>query len=138
MSTTKLNVESTVAAPVAKVWEYYNDPERITQWNSASDDWHTPSASNDLRTGGSFKNRMEARDGSEGFDFEGTYDEVVEHQRIAYTMTDGRQATVDFEDLGDSTRVSIAFDPENEYPQDFQQQGWQAILDAFKTYTESN
>jgi uncharacterized protein YndB with AHSA1/START domain len=138
MSTTKLNIEATINAPVAKVWEYYNDPERITAWNSASDDWHTPSSRNDLRVGGSFSHRMEARDGSQGFDFEGTYDKVVEPEKIAYTMTDGRQVTVDFEDLGGSTRVAAAFDPDNEYPLDFQQQGWQAILDGFKKYTEAN
>ncbi len=138
MSATTLHVEATIEAPVAKVWEYYNDPERIVKWNSASDDWHSPSSQNDLRTGGSFSHRMEARDGSEGFDFEGTYDDVVEHSKIAYTMTDGRQAVVDFEDLGGSTRVAIDFAPENEFPHEFQQQGWQSILDAFKVYTEAN
>jgi uncharacterized protein YndB with AHSA1/START domain len=81
---------------------------------------------------------MEARDGSQAFDFEGTYDEVVEPKKIAYTMADGRRATVDFEDLGGSTRVAVAFDPENESPLEFQQQGWQAILDEFKKYTEAN
>ncbi|MGD9711888.1 MAG: SRPBCC domain-containing protein [Thermomicrobiales bacterium] len=138
MSATTLHVEATIDAPVAKVWEYYNDPERITAWNSASEDWHTPTSRNDVRTGGSFSHRMEARDGSQGFDFEGTYDEVVDLKKIAYTMTDGRHATVDFEDLGGSTRVAIDFDPENEFPQEFQQEGWQAILDAFKTYTEAH
>lgn len=81
---------------------------------------------------------MEARDGSQGFDFEGTYDEVIENRKIAYTMTDGRQAAVEFQALGDKTHVSCAFDPDDEYPLEFQQQGWQAILDAFKTYTENN
>jgi len=138
MATNRINVESTIAAEPEKVWDYYNDPERIVQWNSASDDWHSPSSRNDVRVGGTFSHRMESRDGSQGFDFEGTYDEVDELRKIAYTMTDGRQATVLFEDLDGSTRVAIAFDPDNEYPPDFQQQGWQAILDGFKAYTEGN
>lgn len=138
MSTSKLHVEATIGAPVSKVWDYYNDPDRIVKWNAASDDWHSPSSRNDLRTGGSFSHRMEARDGSQGFDFEGTYDSVIEHSTIDYTMTDGRQATVAFEDLGDSTRVAIDFDPEYEFPHEFQQEGWQSILNGFKSYTEAN
>ncbi|MCC6945792.1 MAG: SRPBCC family protein [Thermomicrobiales bacterium] len=135
---TKLKAEATIAASPDKVWSYYNQSEHITRWNSASDDWHTPSSENDLRVGGRFKHRMEARDGSEGFDFSGVYTEVSKPKRLAYTMDDGRQAEVDIEDLGGSSKVTVLFDPENEYPREFQQEGWQAILDAFKAYAEAN
>lgn len=138
METTQLHIEATIEAPLAVVWEYYNDPERIVKWNSASEDWHTPTSRNDLRVGGSFSHRMEARDGSQGFDFEGVYDEVVPMRKIAYTISDGRRATVLFEDRGDETHVSCDFDPDDDYPHEYQQQGWQNILDEFKKYTEAN
>ena len=135
---TSITVDTTIKASPEKVWKYYNEPTHITAWNSASDDWHTPSSSNDLRVGGRFTHRMEARDGSQGFDFSGVYDEVVENKHIAYTMDDGRKATVDLEDDGETTKVTVVFDVENEYPLDFQKEGWQSILNAFKTYTEAN
>lgn len=133
-----LHVQTAVNAPVEKVWEYWTSPTHITKWNSPSDDWHTPHATNDLREGGSFTSRMEAKDGSMGFDFGGTYSTVELHKRIAYAMSDGRQVDVVFEADGDQTIVKEAFDPETINPEEFQQQGWQAILDNFKRYTESN
>jgi uncharacterized protein YndB with AHSA1/START domain len=131
-----ITVETSVNAPVEKVWRMWSEPEHITKWNSASEDWHTPRAENDLRTGGKFNSRMEAKDGSAGFDFGGTYDEVRENEHIAYTMSDGRTVKVGFTADGDKTRVVETFDPESENPRDMQQGGWQAILDNFKKYVE--
>lgn len=131
-----LIVETSVQAPLEKTWKSFTETEHITQWNHASDDWVSPRAENDLRKGGRFTYRMEAADGSEGFDFTGTYDEVVPHERISYTMDDGRRVEVTFLTEGDYTRVVTKFDPETENPLEFQRAGWQAILDNFKTYTE--
>lgn len=140
MDTTKVKVtiESQINAPIEKVWNYWNSPEHITQWNAASEDWHSPWAENDLRTGGSFRARMEAKDGSFGFDFGGIYDEVKEHERIAYTMSDGRQVWVDFKVNNDGVYVKEVFDAEQTNPVEMQRAGWQAILDNFKRYTENN
>ena len=133
-----VTVTTTVNAPVEKVWQYWSEPKHITKWNSPSPDWHTPSAENDLRTGGKFSSRMEAKDGSFGFDFAGVYDEVTLHETIAYTMGDGRKVHISFKGNGNKTEVVETFDPENIHPVDFQRQGWQAILDNFKKYTEEN
>ncbi|MHB1330363.1 MAG: SRPBCC family protein [Minisyncoccota bacterium] len=133
----KITIEAVVNAPVEKVWEMYTSPDHITKWNHASDDWHSPSATNDLRVGGRFSSRMEAKDGSAGFDFEGVYTDVVEHQKISYKMDDGREVNVIFENPEGSTRVVVTFDPESENPADFQKEGWQAILNNFKQYAES-
>ncbi|MEH6763251.1 MAG: SRPBCC family protein [Aequorivita antarctica] len=138
MSTTKITVESTVNAEPKKVWEYWNQPEHITNWNFASPDWHCPKATNDLRVGGKLSSRMEAKDGSFGFDFNVIYDEVVPQKKISYTMEDGRKATTTFEDLGGKTKVITTFDSESENPLEMQRSGWQAILDNFKKYTEHN
>jgi len=138
MSFTKIKVESVISADTKKVWDYFSKPEHITQWNYAVDDWHCPSAENDLRTGGRFKSRMEAKDGSAGFDFEGVYDEVIDHKKIAYTMPDGRHAVTEFEDLGDKTKVTTTFDAENLNSLEMQKTGWQAMLDNFKNYVERN
>ncbi|MCP1146812.1 SRPBCC family protein [Lysinibacillus endophyticus] len=138
METKQVTVEATVQALVEKVWEYWTEPTHITKWNQASEDWHTPYAENDLRAGGKFVSRMEAKDGSMGFDFGGTYDEVKLHEVISYTMEDGRKVKITFIDQGDKTKVIESFDPENEHPVEFQQAGWQAILDTFKQYVESN
>src|SRR5882757_7546064 len=108
MTTTEtaiITVESTINAPVEKVWDYWNNPEHITKWCNASDDWHTPRAENDLRTGGTFSSRMEAKDGSMGFDFGGVYDEVRTHERIAYTLGDGRKVNIDFTSNGNETKL---------------------------------
>ena len=137
-SKTSIRIEALVNAPVDKVWNYWNQPEHVTQWNNASADWHTPKAENDLRTGGAFTYRMEAKDGSFGFDFGGIYDEVKNHELISYTMSDGRKVKTTFEAQGNTTRVTTVFDAENENPAEMQKQGWQAILNNFKAYTEKN
>ena len=135
---TAITVEATIDAPVEKVWALWTGAEHITQWNNASDDWHTPTAVNDLRAGGQFNYRMAARDGSMAFDFGGVYDEVKAHEKIAYTIADGRKVNISFEGNGASTRVVETFDAENMHSHEMQRSGWQAILDNFKAYTENN
>lgn len=135
---TKITVEATVNAPVEKVWKVWNTPADIMKWNTADPSWHTPSSENDLRTNGKFKNRMEAKDGSFGFDFEGTYNKVELHKEIAYTMADGRTATTLFEEKDGKTTLATTFDAETENDPEFQKQGWQAILNNFVKYAESN
>lgn len=132
-----ITIESTVYAPVEKVWTYWNEPAHITQWNHASDDWHSPHGTNDLQKGGSFHYRMEARDGSEGFDFGGVYDEVKPMEYIAYTMGDGRKVAVHFSAQSDQTKITETFEAESTHTEEMQRNGWQAILDNFKRYTES-
>ncbi|SEW32356.1 SRPBCC family protein [Chitinophaga arvensicola] len=134
---TTITVGTTVNAPVAKVWEVWSSPEHIVKWSTPSPDWHTTTAENDLRTGGKFSSRMEAKDGSFGFDFAGEYDEVKEHALMAYTLGDGRKVNIVFSTDGDTTTVTETFDPENINPLEMQRGGWQAIIDNFKTYTES-
>ncbi len=136
MATTKITVQATIAADRKKVWNYYTQPEHITQWNAASDDWHCPSAENDLRVGGKYKARMEAKDGSWGFDFEAVYSEVSPEKSFTYTMPDGRVVDVLLGDTDSGAHITVTFDAENEHPLDMQQQGWQAILDNFKRYVE--
>lgn len=131
-----ITVETIVKASVRKVWESWTLPQHITKWNQASDDWHTPYAENDLRTGGKFKSTMAAKDGSMSFDFEGTYTRVTPHELIEYTMADGRTVKVIFETSGQETKVTETFDPESENSLELQRGGWQAILDSFKKYTE--
>lgn len=138
MENTKITVSEIVEADTKKVWDYWTKPEHITNWNFASDDWHCPKAENDLRVGGTYSARMEAKDGSFGFDFEAVYDEVLSQEKITYTMTDGRVATTHFEDLGDKTKVTTTIDAENENPVDMQIDGWQAIINNFKKYAEAN
>ncbi len=135
---TIITVAATVNAPVEKVWQYWSLPEHITQWNSASEDWHTPFAENDLRTGGTFLSRMEAKDGSFGFDFGGVYDLVKEHELIEYTLGDGRKVSITFSANGDSTTVTETLEAENVNSVELQKTGWQAIMDNFKKYTEAN
>lgn len=127
-----------ISAPVEKAWRYFNDPEHVTKWNHASDDWHSPRAQNDLRPGGIFNYRMESKDGSEGFDFTGTYSEIVPLEKIAYVMLGGRKVTVTFKEEGESTVVTTTFDPETQNPPDMQRAGWQAILDNFKKHAEEH
>lgn len=133
----KIAIETMIKAPIEKVWNAYNDPIAITKWNQASPDWHCPYADNDLRKGGKLKSRMEAKDGSFGFDFEAVYDEVREYKKIAYTMGDGRQAITSFEKLDNATKIITVFDAETDNPLELQQTGWQAILNSFKLYIES-
>lgn len=135
---TKVTVQAVIQAPVDKVWRYWTEPEHITKWNQASDDWHSPRSENDLRVGGKFVTRMEAKDGSMGFDFGGEYDEVKLHETIAYTMGDGRRVDIAFTAQGNETKVVEIFDAETSHPVEFQQAGWQAIMDNFKKYTEQS
>ena len=132
-----ITVQALVNAPIEKVWNTWTKPEHITQWNNASDDWHTPYAENDLRVGGLFKATMAAKDGSFSFDFVGTYSDVKTNQLIEYTIADGRSVKIVFEAKGNTTQVTETFEAENENPVDMQQSGWQAILDNFKKYTEN-
>lgn len=135
---TIITVSNTVNAPVKKVWEFWTQPEHITRWNNASADWHTPRAENDLQPGGHFVYRMEAKDGSFGFDFGGVYDEVRDNEYIEYTIGDGRKVKVTFVSNGNTTRVTENFEAETMNPVEMQKGGWQAILDNFKKYTEAN
>ena len=132
-----ITVEARIVAPREKVWRDFTDPEAVKVWNTASDDWHTTRAENDLRTGGRFSYRMEAKDGSMGFDFGGVYDEVVEHERIAYTMDDGRKVEVEFSADGEGAHLVERFEPETENTHEIQRSGWQSILDNFVRYAEA-
>ncbi len=137
MSTaTRITVSALVNKPVADVWKIWTDPAHILQWNAASDDWHCPKAENDLKAGGKFSSTMAARDGSFSFDFEGVYDNVELHKRIAYTMADGRTCEILFTGESGGTRVEEAFDAETQNSVEMQRGGWQAILDRFKKYAE--
>lgn len=138
MNATKITIESVISASTKKVWDYYTLPEHITKWNFASDDWHCPKTENDLRVGGKLMSRMEAKDGSFGFDFEAIYDEVVNHKKISYNLTDGRQVITVFENQNGQTKVTTTFDAETQNSVELQRNGWQAILDNFKKYVESN
>lgn len=138
MEKTVITVENTINAPVEKVWEYWTRPEHITKWNTASEDWHTPRAENDLRVGGSFASRMEAKDGSFGFDFGGVYDAVRKNEYIEYTLGDGRKVKITFTANGNSTKLVESFEAESTNSAELQQRGWQAILDNFKKYTEES
>ncbi|MCK7590493.1 SRPBCC family protein [Subsaxibacter sp. CAU 1640] len=138
METTKVTVETTVNAEPQKAWDYYTQPEHITQWNFASDDWCCPKAENDVRVGGKMKSRMEAKDGSMGFDFEATYDKVENQKALVYTMPDGRQVRTDFKEEKGKTTITTVFDAENQNPVEMQKGGWQAILDNYKKHVEEN
>jgi uncharacterized protein YndB with AHSA1/START domain len=131
----KITVESVVNAPVNRVWDAYTSPEDIMLWNSASSDWHTTKSSVDLREGGAFSSRMEAKDGSFGFDFEGKYTKIVPHKLIEYSFGE-RTGTVEFMPGDKSVRVRVTFDAETENPIEQQRKGWQAILDNFKRHVE--
>ncbi|MES2478325.1 MAG: SRPBCC family protein [Bacteroidota bacterium] len=132
----KIIIETTVMAPSNKVWSLFTIPAHITQWSAASDDWHTTKAENDVREGGRFSSRMEAKDGSFGFDFSGTYTLVKEPHQINYTLDDNRKVEIKFTSDANSTRIVQAFEPEQTNPKEMQQMGWQAILDNFKKYVE--
>ena len=133
-----IDVEVTVNASVEKVWKYYTEPKHILNWNTASEDWHTTKSENDLKVGGKFLSRMEAKDGSFGFDFEGIYDTIKINSLIEYTLGDGRKVSLEFTSNGKETKVVENFEPENENPIELQKGGWQAILDNFKKHVETN
>jgi uncharacterized protein YndB with AHSA1/START domain len=134
----KIIVETTVNTSVKKTWDAWTNPINIIQWNSASDDWHTTKAENDLRPGGAFISRMEAKDGSFGFDFSGIYDKVILNQLIEYTLADDRKVSVTFHDFGEFTKIIEVFEAETENTVELQKTGWQAILDNFKKHAEGN
>lgn len=133
----KITIETVVRSELDKVWDAWNNPEDIKQWNSAQDDWHTTESMVDLREGGKFSSRMEAKDGSVGFDFEGTYTRIVPGEMIEYRMSDGREVTVEFIGRADGVAVKETFDAETENPPELQREGWQAILDNFGRHVEA-
>ncbi len=135
---TTISINTTVNKDIRTVWNCYTQPDHITGWNFASDDWCCPRVENNLSVGGKYNARMEAKDGSFGFDFETTYDEVIPNQLIRYTMTDGRKATILFSENENATTITIDFEAENMNSEDLQRQGWQAILNNFKIYTETH
>lgn len=137
MSEKTFTVSATIEAPLPNAWEYWNDPQHIIKWNFASPDWHCPSAENDLKPSGKLRSRMEARDGSMGFDFEATYDEVLTNELISYTIADGRKVSTSFENENGKTRITSVCEAENTFPIEMQRDGWQAILNNFKNYAES-
>lgn len=134
--TQPIRLTALVAASPDTVWACWTGPDHICKWNAASDDWHTTTAASDLRPGGHFSSRMEAKDGSFGFDFGGVFDVVEAPTRLEYTLGDGRKVALRFDAEGQGTRVTQDFDPESENPAELQRAGWQAILDNFKAYTE--
>lgn len=133
-----ITIQATVNSSIEKVWKIWTSPEHITKWNSASDDWHTPKAENDLRVGGKFLSRMEAKDGSMGFDFIGTYDAIEIGKLVSYVMEDGRKCKTTFMANGAETQITTSFDAEKENSEELQRSGWQAILNSFKLYCEGN
>ncbi len=131
----QITIETIVKAPISLVWKAWTTPEDIVQWNAASDDWHTTAAKVDLREGGSFSSRMEAKDGNFGFDFEGVYTKVEPNQRLEFKFGD-RFATVEFSETESGVLVRETFEAENDFPPEQQRAGWQAILDRFTRHTE--
>ena len=134
---TLITVQITVKAPIDKVWKYWTQPEHITKWNYANDDWHTPWAKNDLRVGGKFTARMEAKDGSTGFDFGGEYSTVKPYELIEYIIGDGRKVEVIFSNKDNAINIIETFEAESVNSYEMQHRGWQSILDNFKKYTEA-
>ena len=133
----KITVTAHVNASLQTAWDAWTLPEHITKWCFASDDWHAPRAENDPRTGGKFLTRMEAKDASFGFDFEGVYDEVIEKELISYSLGDHRKVLITFKEVEGGVAVTETFDPENQNPRELQQNGWQSILDNYKKHAES-
>jgi uncharacterized protein YndB with AHSA1/START domain len=131
-----ITIETLVRAPIDKVWRAYTSPEDIIQWNAASDDWHTTSSSVELRVGGTFSTRMEAKDGSFGFDFAGTYTKIIPNELIEYAFGD-RSASVQFMQTSDGVKLRITFVAETEHSVEEQEQGWQSILNKFASHVEA-
>lgn len=138
MTFQKITIEATVNTNIQTAWNSYTQPEHITQWNFADDSWHCPSAENDLKVGGKMKSRMEAKDGSFRFDFEGIYDVVEDKKRLVYHLEDGRVVETIFADQGNSVLVTTTFDAETQNPIEMQRDGWQAILNNYKKHTENS
>jgi len=133
----KITVETLVNAKPRKIWDAWNTPADIKQWNTAQEDWHTTTSTIDLREGGTFLSRMEAKDGSAGFDFEGTYTRIVPDKVIEYRMSDGREVKIEFVERPDGVLVKETFDAETENTPELQRRGWQSILDNFGRYVEA-
>jgi uncharacterized protein YndB with AHSA1/START domain len=134
----KIKIETIVSAPIDKVWKYWTEPEHITKWAFASDDWEAPYSENDLRVGGKFVTKMAAKDGSVSFDFGGVYTKVIPNERIEYTMGDGRTVSVWFEEVGENKiKVYNEFEMETQNSEEMQRAGWQAILENFKKHVEN-
>jgi uncharacterized protein YndB with AHSA1/START domain len=138
MTTERITIESAIDAGIDKVWKYYNEARHIVNWNFASDTWCCPRVESEFNVGGRYVARMEAKDGSMGFDFEATFDEIRKEEKVAYTMGDGRKADVFFKEQNGGTHVNIRFDPDQSHPIEMQRDGWQAILNNFKKYVEAN
>ena len=136
MSKDRITIKTVVELPGETVWNYWTEPEHIVKWNNASADWHTTASENDLRAGGRFLSRMEAKDGSFGFDFSGVYDEIIEHERITYTLDDDRKVEISFQDKDGKTEITEIFEAEGSNTLELQKTGWQAILDNFRNYAE--
>lgn len=134
----KITVETTAKSNLSRVWDAWNTPADIQQWNTPDESWHTTRSTVDLREGGNFLSRMEAKDGSAGFDFEGTYTRIVPREAIEYRMTDGREVEIRFTNNPDGVLVRVIFDAETENDPEYQRQGWQAIMESFGRYVESN
>lgn len=132
-----ITIEAMVAAPATRAWRAWTDPEHVVRWNFASDDWHCPRAAADLRVGGRFCSRMEAKDGSMGFDFEGTYTHVAPPAELRYQLGDEREVSVRFEPVAEGVRVIQSFEAESELEAEQQRQGWQQILNNFAAYAAS-
>ena len=137
-SKAQITVQTTIQAPVEQVWKFWTSPEAISKWNNASPDWHTPYVENNVKEGGLFLWRMEAKDGSFGFDFGGTYKVVKPNEQIQYVLGDERKVKIDFHSMGSATKVTETFEAESENSLELQQTGWQAILDNFRKYVEKN
>ncbi|SEF75522.1 SRPBCC family protein [Sphingobacterium lactis] len=137
MTKKRIQIDTSINAPVTQVWDAYNTPEDIKMWNHASDDWECPSSENDLRVGGKFKNKMAAKDGSFSFDFEGTYTEVTPNKSISYVLGDERQADITFQEEAGKTNMNIVFDADDTHDAEMQRSGWQSILDNFRKHVES-
>jgi uncharacterized protein YndB with AHSA1/START domain len=133
-----ITVETTVKAPIDKIWSFWTEPKHIMKWDNASDDWHAPYAENDLKVHGRFRTTMAAKDGNASFDFGGVYTRVIKHKAIEFTLDDGRKVAVSFSHLGTNVKVVERFEPETENPPEMQKGGWQAILNNFKKYSEAN
>ena len=133
-----ITVQAVINAPVGQVWKLYTEPEHVMKWNNASNDWHTPRAENDLKVGGKFLYRMEAKDGSSGFDFDGTFEQVIANELIVYSISDGRKVEVTLtKDDNARTKMATTFEAESTNPIEMQRDGWQAILNNFKIYVET-
>ncbi|WP_264210692.1 SRPBCC family protein [Leisingera thetidis] len=136
MNKQQITIGTTIDAPIDRVWQAYTTPADITRWNFASDDWCCPSAEADLKLGGKYKARMEAKDGSFGFEFEAVYEELAPNKALTLAMTDGRKARTTFASAGGKTKVATTFDAEEQNPLEMQRDGWQAILNNFRAYLE--